>query len=1145
MSKIIYGLKIITLIIAIFQRGYILFFPKDYFNQDDKSELNFIESIVEASRFISNDYITNQPNEEINLWKDFFTTLGVQETSPTKVIEYILEIFTKNNQWMNTKHETHLKYIQYIFDNYKYIRDNQLSERLRQSIFIKNSSPIISDLPNQSCYSKPSEVYFVSNSHKQNNNNDIEFLSELVAQNNYISNDYFRSSLEANDWDEVNEWEKFFKRLGVKEITPYEIIKNFILPLYTDGDKSKNYLSKSNNINFRCVLYIKDNFKYLTNDKGLLQNIKSHLRIECKNLCDHSTSYWTAQNLYIGQRYNNEIDLESLFKDIEDAEFVSSLYLEKYLENISISHHQISTHFVEEWKEFFVKVGVNTIPKVNIISKIISLNEYERNKLLLKLLDNNWDHYREQRQQNSYSPIEASWFTQIKNDTWIPTTNNKRLEKSSEVFINKDNIKKILGNSVFYVSIELTNKNFIKDIPINTSPTVSAILEKLRELSQINDTNQELLIELYQLLEEKFAQQHNNQIQSAFKNSSLIYIPDTSQRYFKLDQVFWKDHSKQFGKKLRGYLENEYPQLYNFFVCKLQVTVDPKPHDYAKVLLDLSKNNKLTNEDIKIIWRVYRELNEHLEIMETKKYLLSQEYWWNDFIQQSIIYTHNNNFSLNHEILFVNDDEELFDLFQDQEGIEFLQLPAGNCHHQIDYFLKEMNIKYISHCVQIELSIDKTETLRESTDITQQIQGFIPYILRYLYHQDNKKFKALKRNNILLSFQNIRAYIVNKLTVKYTLEKESVLAEKQMFLDKEKNTLYIHSNYLKDTDNLAIELAKFFSDIQGVEDFMISLFDKKTDQKIRKYLEAKKIADLPNDEKKYFGLLENISHDEDILEDETEEKIETNKLTVETSHSINNLSSDDLITSPQQCDTTSENTVDNKDFESNQTQASSQTVKHPENSTSKPISKQNTKNSQSQDSQTKSNSQVNYSITNDEEIDHDSDFNLEKNANKKKSQSNYAITNDEEINNYMDDTNDEIDDYTNLNLDSYMDKRERVTTEIVQRPEQAEFRRRLLNLYAGKCVITDYDVTTALIAAHIIPYKTSQDDKPSNGLLLRADIHLLFDHHLIGIDPMTMTVRISPRLVNTKYAELEGKKLNIQKVNKTSIQWHYDRCRWG
>lgn len=49
-------------------------------------------------------------------------------------------------------------------------------------------------------------------------------------------------------------------------------------------------------------------------------------------------------------------------------------------------------------------------------------------------------------------------------------------------------------------------------------------------------------------------------------------------------------------------------------------------------------------------------------------------------------------------------------------------------------------------------------------------------------------------------------------------------------------------------------------------------------------------------------------------------------------------------------------------------------------------------------------------------------------------------------------------------------------------------------------------------AAHICPYRGEQDNHPANGLLLRADIHTLFDLDLLGINPDGLQVELHPDL---------------------------------
>lgn len=107
------------------------------------------------------------------------------------------------------------------------------------------------------------------------------------------------------------------------------------------------------------------------------------------------------------------------------------------------------------------------------------------------------------------------------------------------------------------------------------------------------------------------------------------------------------------------------------------------------------------------------------------------------------------------------------------------------------------------------------------------------------------------------------------------------------------------------------------------------------------------------------------------------------------------------------------------------------------------------------------------------------------------------------------------------------DARERIIAAIVRRRGQPAFRRQLLRLYCSKCAISGCDVEAALDAAHIVPYRGPETNHPTNGLLLRTDLHTLFDLGLIAIETKTMTVLIAPSLEGTCYQEYAGKRLNL------------------
>jgi len=104
---------------------------------------------------------------------------------------------------------------------------------------------------------------------------------------------------------------------------------------------------------------------------------------------------------------------------------------------------------------------------------------------------------------------------------------------------------------------------------------------------------------------------------------------------------------------------------------------------------------------------------------------------------------------------------------------------------------------------------------------------------------------------------------------------------------------------------------------------------------------------------------------------------------------------------------------------------------------------------------------------------------------------------------------------------------ERVLRDVKNRLGQSEFRKKLMEAYDARCAITECDAAEALEAAHIDDYSGRHSNHPSNGLLLRADIHSLFDLGLIGIDPETGCVCLSSQLMGAAYEPLRGRRVVV------------------
>lgn len=132
--------------------------------------------------------------------------------------------------------------------------------------------------------------------------------------------------------------------------------------------------------------------------------------------------------------------------------------------------------------------------------------------------------------------------------------------------------------------------------------------------------------------------------------------------------------------------------------------------------------------------------------------------------------------------------------------------------------------------------------------------------------------------------------------------------------------------------------------------------------------------------------------------------------------------------------------------------------------------------------------------------------------------------------------------------DDVNDDREKVATIIARRRGREKFRASLLSAYGGRCVMTGCDFAESLEAAHIYPYKGDRTDHATNGLLLRADVHTLFDLGWIAINPTSRRIVIHPLLRSTTYGELAGRRVAPPRrpsevPSKRALRWHLDQSR--
>ena len=726
-----------------------------------------------------------------------------------------------------------------------------------------------------------------------------------------------RGICEAENEEDQRAIEVFLERLGVRKASPYDIIQGYILPLFEDENEELNWQSKDNAFLIGCARYMRDNLdRYRTeSDKVLarkqieepkkdpLEYLRKTLLLKLNKSTSEKSIYAHPESIYISKSYGNKNNLEDIFADIDNVWYVHDIYLEDSKKRFSpskrskISKRKQQQRNIErergKWERFFLAIGLNdgfkvektgiihldneerrklrsydgcteeyiTNYKLEHLDEILGMLESDHQKaaLVFNALQRQWNKLQEYQQMEYewfyYSRkgpirVDAAWLHTLKTRAWIFTSHNK-LAKPQEIFIEKPGIRDFLGATVPYVMVE--NEECARALGINFNATVKGVIFNLALLCHNKNDDKKAFLTFYKFLDSHF-NDNAEVIKTVIEKHNLIFIPGTSQAYFSSDQVIWKDLSDIFGDT-RGYLEKHYPGLRKFFVDNLGISERPTPKDYANALLNIREKEEIETKHEKVIDTIYRHLNIHLDPEQVEE-VISEAEWWEEFSEDTIIWTDKGDFDTRFEDVYVNDHEDLYQLFRERPDISFFKLPARS-HQKYRHLISTLEIPYLSQTIETEVVMK--ESAESEPELTEQLHGLLPYILRYIFNKANSIYENFKQEGSITELLEIKCYCLEKLEVVYTLGDHRANIEQQAKFDN--GALYVQRERVGNLAYLAVEFAKLFENPQGLDSFLMLILSSEEAER-ENLLKVMNIPELPDEELDWLTSIASASCDE-------------------------------------------------------------------------------------------------------------------------------------------------------------------------------------------------------------------------------------------------------------------------------------------
>jgi putative restriction endonuclease len=125
---------------------------------------------------------------------------------------------------------------------------------------------------------------------------------------------------------------------------------------------------------------------------------------------------------------------------------------------------------------------------------------------------------------------------------------------------------------------------------------------------------------------------------------------------------------------------------------------------------------------------------------------------------------------------------------------------------------------------------------------------------------------------------------------------------------------------------------------------------------------------------------------------------------------------------------------------------------------------------------------------------------------------------------------------------------------LLPRLGQGAFRVVVTDAYRRTCAVSSSHILHILDAAHIRPYSQEGTHSPANGLLLRQDIHTLFDRGYITVTPefrVEVSKRIREEFNNGEdYYKMDGCEINLPELHQLRpagpmLAWHNENIFRG
>lgn len=640
--------------------------------------------------------------------------------------------------------------------------------------------------------------------------------------------------------------------LGVRTPEPYALIIDDILPAH-QGTRWQDAGFEALTGHVRYVKeklgdYLATAIKRGVQEAAAMETLRKGLRLKTKK--NESNQWWFqhADEVYPGQEYLPEFDIEALLgQDLDPLRLLSPDYLPEDLPKLDPEGRAAA---IADWRAFFLRLGVNRSPRLSIgvnaaacsaeLDKLLASENAAIRRQTLECLDRHWDYYSRHATHTLASRPGNRFYTAFATALRATTapTRQKRSVALQEAYYATDAVREIFGSSPTYVDAKFNDEGFLDICGIVHRVDSSACIKRLRQIKASDRPSTAQLRPLYRQLDRLSEHHAGSGVRDAFEEHALILTRHAESPWRRPDEVVWSSPG-EFLALHYPMLNAQYPELHGFFVRRLGVAHEVSVPAAVRALPLLATSGLTEEARAAEALRIYVRASQELVSAGDS----AAPRWLQDFRSNAVFMNHRSEMVSLDDALFADDQPAISALFSSEKDISFLKVPPARLP-KIQVLLDAVGLPLLSASVNVAL--EQPGAGRINPIFTGRLRERYRHVARLVYGLSHTVFERAKATGLWRHLSLLTVLDVDQLTVLTTLQGCTVSSQGEVVIAG--NAAYVRVGSRGTADRLAREICGLLKAPMTHVDGISRILREEHLAEVEEYLDVRDLVALPDDE---------------------------------------------------------------------------------------------------------------------------------------------------------------------------------------------------------------------------------------------------------------------------------------------------------